>query len=259
MPIDSFFQNLVRQTIDFFDGGPQVNDLPARKLEQYPNKEDIEFGRAMGADYGTGSEAFARGEIASTFRGGDFLPVTTDVAVDPDQRQMRTKAQMKPELNTALADTIMAGQMASKRSAVASLGFDPRFMALSGPGARERLGVGGATDAAKPYNMWASADFPEVVVHESMHRGLNILRDAGIIDKDLDRKLPSDEMVVRYLMMTEMADPEKGGGSAADRQRERARDIFEKLLGSTEATDALEELNKRAQKFYAKRNPGGPN
>ena len=101
--------------------------------------------------------------------------------------------------------------------------------------------------------MAGAGNDPSAIVHESMHRGIAKLRQDPEVAKLLNN-LPSEELLVRYLMATQAGDPEKTGGTIDQQQRKTALD----LLGSGWYSSTLPALDRAAENAYAARRPGGP-
>jgi hypothetical protein len=149
------------------------------------------------------------------------------------------------------------------------LGYDPRNTNLdvkTGPG----MSIAGVY-TPETNSVYSNAAYPSNIVHESTHRGLETLRKAGLIPKELQDRLPqTEENIVRYIMALHMGDPEGGRGDESDKQRGNALWMFGKKpddpqaysrQGSYDAPkyrQALEDLNAIAAKYLASRKPGGP-
>ena len=245
-----------------------------QRLSQYPSKEDIANARAAGVGYGSGNEAFTEGQTANVWaspsgKGKPARPLsiggsggaTAEEVTDPALRNSVRSSQ-------DLADSYMAAQTAISRSPISALGYDPHQIALD-------LQSGKKVSVAGMYNpstdsIYANAEFPSNLVHESTHRGLKILRDAKVVPDTVWKQLPSEERIVRYIMAVHMGDPERGAGKEADKQRDVALYSFgrdsndpQKYLSTSselprKTREALNSLTDIAAKYFASRKPGGP-
>jgi len=77
------------------------------------------------------------------------------------------------------ADTYARAGLASRRSALAALGLDPRRFALDGMTKEGSTNVAGAYSAKNDAGFAVPGDTPDgasTLVHESIHRGLQRLR-----------------------------------------------------------------------------------
>lgn len=144
------------------------------------------------------------------------------------------------------SDQITRVWLAAQKSPIAALGFDPHHIISS-----QRRGlsatIGGFYAGGDEDKAWFDRNSEESAVHESLHRGVEMLRKDGSLKIYKDQ----EEIIVRALMMkhfpnVEIAvDPQ----SARFKQIERAKTIDPKELDRFEAV---------AAKLIAKRHPGGP-
>jgi hypothetical protein len=169
------------------------------------------------------------------------------------------------------ADIYGQAQLGVLRSPIAALGFDPRAAALDTKTGKE-VSLAGIY-SPKSDNLYANVAFPSTLVHESVHRGLEKLRGAGVLTPALEKRLPEEEMIVRFIMSSEMGDPEKEHGANGSKQRNQSLMEFGRDLKDPKAPgewlvpsaktqaahlDALKELTDKAAAYYAKQRPGGP-
>ena len=247
--------------------------LYGQRLAHFPDAQDVAFARQAGVGYGTGNEPFIEGKVSERMsapaeKGKPRQPSSvldfyhpTAASTDPANR-----ATFPGDLQTA--QRYAAAQVALSRSPIAAIGFDPRKISLDTQ-SPERLTVNGMYDP-KQDSIYSSATSMSNMVHESTHRGLEMMRKAGLIPKELEKRLPPEESIVRYIMALHMGDPEKGTGSVGDRQRSDALYAFGRQQGDPQQYDelastmapghraALNELNDLAARYIAKQRPGGP-
>ena len=231
-------------------------ETPAAKPEPsgkrgYPTKEEGEaaLDYTMGQD--TGNEAFMKGEAGRTYR--------SDAKFGKDVDQFynirRLTEDASPEDKGRMAEAFQRAEVASKRSAVAGLGYDPHK--VSGDWVRSNLG--GEYDAKTDRIRWmfTTPDNESALIHESVHRGFKLLRDQSAEAREIFNRTPiNEEMFVRYIMATKMGDPENNpnhSGSVA--QRGEALKLFEKYGSVSKDLARLEEI---AAELKKEKRPGGP-
>jgi hypothetical protein len=231
-------------------GGPTVTkaDIPPLQGQPYPDQSQVESARANDASYGDLAAAFVQppygGRVASP-RGAqqiidafNRLEDTRNLGVTPDA------------VTSDVADNLMAGYLASRRSALAGLGFDPRHMAISHP-PEQRLNIAGEYDPQSD-QILTSGGYPSTTVHESMHRGVEQLRQAGLLPEEANKM--SEEAIIRGQMLRNYGNVELGRGTTGDRQIEDGR-YYNENRNFAPTMDAIEVA---AQKLYAQRHPRGP-
>ena len=210
-------------------------------LKRYPNADDIAAARKSGQfkddPYAQGQKA---GVLGTSWPGGATVP--TDAVVDVirsnersnkyDRAEVTPKSNVIPEFTgdktfftvpwNKISDDYMAARLAEKYSPLAQIGYDPAKISLeittpSFP-AEGALTIGGATLKDDPqHGMLVVLSSPNAMIHESIHRGLMILKDNNLIPKDVLNRLPKDdEDTVRYIMAMQMGDPDKADAARTD-------------------------------------------
>lgn len=244
------------------------------RLEHYPGKDDVAAAQRSGFGYGTGNEAYMAGNASNQWsmpakgRSG-ARAISVDDVTDP------TKSATDPALRNAmpgnpdLAQIYAAAQLAALRSPITGLGYDPHKIALDTKSGSEVTVAGmysGKTDS-----IYSNAGYLGNILHESTHRGLNMLREAGLIPESLQKRLPKEEDVVRYIMALHMGDPEKERGDDGKEQRasgllkfghdpkdpQADKNVYERSV-TRDHRIALNELNDIAARYIAARTPMGP-
>lgn len=179
----------------FADGGV-VTD-PDRT---YPTKEDAEFGRLHGAFYGDPN----RGKFdQDEFKTRQFNPrgKPQDFVQDENIPQKLTPRRMR--------EGLYRSALASRRSALAGLGFDPSNFAYT----HQILNTSGQYNPTRDIG-WASTAV-SAPVHESIHRGIAMLDKRGLLTPREKRQIKSwNEMIARRIM-----DKEMGGVEEAELKR----------------------------------------
>ena len=229
-------------------GGGGVNKADVPPPGGYPGHDDVVAARNADASYGSDVAAFVQppygGRIAS--------PRTTDQIQDTFNRMDDTGDNPgSPEaVSPSVSDNLMAGYLASRRSALAALGYDPRHMTI-GEAPKADWSVSGSY-YPKEDQILSTGVYPSTTVHESMHRGIQALRQAGVLPEGM--KDLSEESTVRAQMLRNYGDVEMGRGKLGDEQVNDGR-YYNENRNFSPTMDAIEAA---AQKLYAARHPGGP-
>ena len=228
--------------------GPTKADVPPLQGQPYPSQADVMFARANDASYGSNAAAFVQppygGKIASP-RTGDQIQSAFD------QLDSSSKNTFGPQpISPGVSDNLMAGYLASQRSALAALGYDPRHMTIA-DAPSEKWTVSGSY-YPKADQILSTGVYPSTTAHESMHRGIEALRQANMLPPGFDDL--SEESSVRAQMLRNYGGVETGRGSVGDEQIANGR-FYNENRNFSPIMDALETA---AQKLYAQRHPRGP-
>lgn len=233
----------------------------APPMEGYPSSEDVEFAKKAGyyndiyEPFTTGKTARILGQSFKSVNGkgkaSSFFSAVSGIGLDKEMFDNPEKLSAFVESNPQLAELYAKGQLAANRIPVAAIGFDPNMTMLD-------TKIGKDVNVAGLYNpksdmMYVNAEHPAVIVHESIHRGMETLRKEHP-EFFKENKLPSEEYVVRYLMATQAGNVEKGMGSVGDKQIENANYLFEKGGLSKEYKQSLEKLTRLAEDYLGKKN-----
>lgn len=232
----------------------------APPMQNYPTDDDVKFAKEYGfyqdyyEPYSTGKTARVLGQEYKYSKGKKTESVFTalsGVGLDDAMFTMPEKLSKFVEGNPKTAEVFAKGALAANRIPIAALGWDPSRVMLDtkmGPNAT----VAGLQDT-KSDMMYVNVDYPEAVVHEAIHRGMDKLRqkhpDFFATAKKNDA-LPSEEMITRYLMLTQAGNPEEGRGNIASKQVKDSKQLFEglKISGiSHRYQETLKKLTKLAQ------------
>lgn len=259
-----------------FSGDDQPKASPPPKVapppSDYPSTEDAADARKYGVGYGRGTEGYVQGDVARvrgetvplpdnrtklpakprptfvpTSAEGHDLSEVTDVG---EKTSKNLDLKKNPETAGIMGDVFARAALAANRAPIAALGFDPGRMVADTQ--LTNANVGGAFRKDND-SIYFNLTRPEVPVHESMHRGLEMLRQNPEYKKILDR-LPDEEYLVRYLMATQVGDPERTTGKAGLKQRETAMRLF----GNGQYDKEIATLTRAAQDMIAARRPRGP-
>jgi Large polyvalent protein associated domain 38/Type III restriction enzyme, res subunit len=267
---------------DTLFGPPGTKTLETEPQAGYPTRDDAEFARKSGFGYGRDQKAIDGDEMnvagrtekvtqppAKKGQKPTVLEKFMAADIDDDGGRMGaiaakavTPGQSKrmPTDNPELRDGLTQGALAINRSAIATLGYDPQRVAFDVKSGATT--VGGMYQAkgkdGKPLDsMWVNAKYPFELPHESIHRGLEKVRqDRPDLFKDFD---VDEETQVRQIMRTTMGNPEKGSGDEADKQLERSRYIFDQNLYGPTQKKRLAAIEAHAAEMIRRDRPrGGP-
>lgn len=257
-------------------GGPVASRLP--------NEAEVDLARRSGATYGTPTDGYTR-PGARMHTTADNREAIRTVNMGIGKGSLADAPQRT--VDTPHADHMLRSWLAAQQSPLAALGFDPARMvqhtvagqapmpdaAMSpeaplppprppefGPGgnsaepqlemregAKNGFNLGGVYVPADDM-MWTDGN-RTTPLHESMHRGMKMLRDAG--------KLPDgvrEEDAVRAIMDQTYGGAERGRGDLGDKQIDGAL----KHYGQRDRAGILKMLEAAAAQLIAQRQPRGP-
>lgn len=240
---------------DFF----KPKDTPTKEVSGdkdtgFPTPADAENARKYGFGYGRGLEPYVNNEVARVYRKiqtGDLDKVLMGYRANEDLTQA-DKAELRNKIGTLFGQAALA----ANRSAIASLGFDPGKINL-----QTELGKSNLAGFFSPQRdmIWMNAkeEYRSAAVHESIHRGFDILRKESPEARNILSTIP-EELAVRYLMVKTMGDPEKGMGNLSDAQRGDALTYFTKMDPTGRDRKKLEMLEEIASEVFKNKRPKGP-
>lgn len=211
---------------------------------EYPGPSEVTRAKKTGLAYGTPMEAYMEGK-------GKVSLVTFE-------EMLKKKTPEAPAGHPVPAtgkqeEALQKGWLASRRSSVAQLGFSPTHTSMTDD-PTQRLNVAGLytsqTAKGKPADqIWFDVGNPSAVVHESMHRGIEMLRKEGLLPEKLTYH--QDELMVRALMLHHFKDIEAVGSGGV-----RYPDITEAEQKISKSQ--INALEKAAADYIAKKHPMGP-
>jgi hypothetical protein len=271
----------------FFSGKPSEPPPEAQPTPGYPTDEEAEFAKKSGFEYGSpfaeeigGRSARVLGRVGDIYSGERGAPLEksfgrkfipegayghmydTLAKTFDDPRLAKhidlTDPQNK-EVASGLKNIITRGALAANRDPLATLGFDPHRTVMDV--VTRGSGLAGQYDI-KTGSIYVNLEVPsgEALVHESIHRGVEMLRSRR--PEDVKRimlgRTFSDEDIARQIMRTVMGDPETGSGPEADKQIAHAKWNFEEGPFASSNQKILKQLQDLAAEEFAKKRPGGP-
>ena len=255
--------------------GATVPPIRAKQTLAYPGPQDTMIARQVGQTYGDPVAGYD--VLGSAIR----KISTSAILQSDDDSQLRSKT---PVTTTAGdRENILRNWLAAQRSPVSALGFDPHHTVETPAGGPE-MSVGGVyTPSAKaPFRtgpeatgpgdvIWYNGNQQDTVVHESMHRGIELMRQAGVLPDSFQRYVEShrngEEYAVRAMKVKSFGDIEKGPdetNSEGNKQVEEAKwrmanPYFVDAKGNSgDFNQMLTDLENAAAAYAAKRRPGGP-
>lgn len=187
--------------------------------QPWPTAEDVASAREYKKKYGNFNEQDIEG-AAPVHKNDETQPYRTRVPAS-------AKAQMLPAnkaldylnygrgasqpglLSPEVADRLYAAQIAAQRNSVAALGFDTSRM-IHTVDEPDRLSARGAYLPSDD-KMWLGTNSPTTPVHESLHRGIEMLRreSPGSLNKPGEKYEPyKEEYLVRRAMKNAYGDAE---------------------------------------------------
>jgi len=229
-------------------GGPES----INPYSEFPTSNDAEFARQYEFYYGRKDEAFLKGEKVSAIQGSIEGKTLKDAATGP-----RATVTPPAEVEKKFADLYTRAALVTQKLPLAKLGWDPEKLSFAVMDSN--LNYAGAYN--RPADLgYVEVQSPSTIVHESIHRGLNLLRKNPEAAQ-LIKAIPDEELAVRYLMYKNGGNPETGKGEGADRQIKQARDYYDNP-DFPELNKArkgiLDALDKLAQRLLKEKQPRGP-
>lgn len=247
---------------------PSLGMEKAPPLAAYPTQQDADYARNYGfADSGINEDYLnnnrarvlgvplnmkepAKGGKASVSR-EMFIPLSgvgnDSKTVLSDKSSSDVNLNKDPQLQGDLRNVMMQAALAANRSPIAAMGFDPSRTVIDTVIKNPAIAGWYRPDADR---MYATTDDPSAVVHESTHRGFKMLRDKYPEQVDnIMRKMPDEEVVVRWLMNSKGGDPEHGTGNISDKQRQQGINAFDNKnwpAASTQNQEYLRQLEELA-------------
>jgi len=229
--------------LKYYGRDPRATGMVA----DYPGAKEV--GRAKMTDlaYGTPMAAYFGDQPPK-------IPTATFSEVEKAYPYNVPSGRLEPPEQRRLG-AIQKGWLAARKSSVAQLGFDPQRTVMTDQPGRT-VGLGGYFQPQAD-TMWFDVNLdPEAIVHESMHRGLHMLRKEGLIPPELgitgggQRAFDRDELLVRAMMLHHFKDVESVQYGRRHEQVEQAEKVIPK--------SDIAKIEKIAADYIAKKHPMGP-
>jgi hypothetical protein len=177
--------------------------------------------------------------------------------VDFDKMDEGAVAEQPPApVTPAASEELKHGWLASQASALSALGFDPRRMAMADPegAVPKNLTLGGSFYPRQDQILVTGAGRTSMP-HESMHRGMEQLRQAGLMPKTADDY--KEESLIRGFMNRHYGDADRQGLAETDPGYKLSM-RGDNLAKNPEGSAMLDAIEAAAAQLIAKRNPRGP-
>lgn len=235
---------------------PSVSWSTTPLINKWPSREGVKAER----DYGTPGPQV--GQPKAMISSDEVLDVARKAYAKGESQSAAISdaaADKKPTPDTRLdsveADQLYAAKMAAQFSPLAALGYDDDKITIT-PRRDKKLTYEGVY-AARKDSIWSNmASGPSTPVHESIHRGIELLKKSG--SKEANELSHYDnEIVTRAIMLRTFGglETEEAGGGAPHPQVETAahnlakNPKFVKLIETLEQQAAHEGAKKLMETF----------
>lgn len=205
----------------------------------YPSRDEASAAAEQGAFYGQPSEPFMQAGQSAT----RITPTPQDAEdwymSQAEGMRWGSENPFSHMISTPpeVADSFAQAALASRSSALASLGFDPRRVTTHAR--KDKFNISGAFFPTQD-EIWTSGDHPSTVLHESLHRGIQKLKGEVEIPEE------DEELIVRRMMQRMYNDVERGGGDVNDQQ------VAEAEAWADQLDPIIEKLEAAAKKRIGK-------
>ena len=254
---------------------------------QYPTSADAAFANQQGFTYARPDSPCLEGQKYTQLPNNSprELVDVYNKSTDPKARA-RLKSEdvtgdlavMRNLADPQISDLYVRNALAAKRSALATLGWDPANSVLDfSPQelVRGNKRIAGFYVPPTGQTYVSAHDHemnPEVMLHESVHRGIHKLQETGYWDpawNELGTPLPkgsserwpegnagpNNESVVRWLLQNRMGNPE-GEDAVRSPQKRLAGNLFDNPTSAKR--QQLEAMEAAASRYLKDKNPRGP-
>lgn len=241
--------------------GAQDPPIHAVDDKHYPNDTDAEIGRNVDQTYGDKVAPFLQ-------PGSRAHKLGVDEAIAADSSAGGIAVETAHNVATSMEDraNILKNWQAAQKSPVAAFGFDPR-VTIHTPDEGRKLTLAGSYTPSND-TLWYHEGTQDAVVHEAMHRGIELLRKADALPESFKDYVKThrngEEYVVRAMKVKYFGDIEKQpDADVGNRQVEEAKWRManpnyqgEKSWGNF--NDMITDLEQAASSAIAKHKPRGP-
>ena len=255
--------------------GATVPPVRAEQSQAYPGPQDTAIARSVGQTYGD--------PVAGYDVPGSVIRKISTSAILQSDDDSRLRSKTPVQATPGDREDILRNWLAAQRSPVSALGFDPHHTVETPAGGPE-LSVGGVYTAPTkaPFRtgpdvqgpgdvIWYNGNQQDTVVHEAMHRGIELMRQAGVLPDSFQRYVEShpngEEYAVRAMKVKAFGDIEKGPDETNHTGNEQVEEAKWRMANphfvDNKGNDGdfntmLSDLESAAAAFAAKRRPGGP-
>jgi hypothetical protein len=240
-----------------------AKDPPIHAVDDkhYPNATDATIGRNVDQTYGDKVAPFLQ-------PGSKEYKLSIDKAIDADDSEGGIAYKTADRVATSMEDRnrILNNWQAAQKSPVAALGFDPRVTVHS-PNTGEKLTLAGSYNPTND-TLWYHRAHEDAVVHESMHRGIELLRKANELPETFKDYVAShsngEEYVVRAMKEKYFGDIEKtlegvdGNAQVEEAKWRMAHPMYQGKNGEGDFNTMITDLEHAAAAHIARYKPMGP-
>lgn len=227
-------------------GGPDVARAPFSQA--YPSPQDVYYAQAYDQTYGTPMAGFTvpGAKVAQ-------IPLSEAEGTSSSERLQLAKLQ---DLSGEDRDKFLQNYIAAQKHPVSAIGYDPRNITYTPNESNDDVNIEGFYKPSKDA-LWYYGKNQDSIVHESFHRGIQKLKDEGMLPESVAKSLMPNETMTRLLMLKNFGDIEvQPGADDGNEEVEKAKWWLKNYPDETnKLVSALEDA---AQKYIAKKTPRGP-
>lgn len=227
---------------DYPPNDPSVSWKNTPQITPVPTRQDIIAER----EYGTPGPK--EGDEARRISSPRLLSARTTSKVMDEAAGATPDRDPDRRLSTSEADYLYAAKMLANASPTAALGFDEQKIVTTVPEGGVKLSIAGMY-SAKHDIIWTDTTYGvSTPVHESIHRGIRKLVEAGSVEAKELAKF-SEETVTRAIMLRHFGEIEMIDG--ADLNNKQVQDAA-KALKSPEFIKLINAIDQQAAHLRAK-------
>lgn len=214
--------------------------------QSYPSAQDAYYAQAYDQTYGTPMAGF-------TVPGAKVAQIPLSEAEGMSSSEVLQNARLQ-DLSPENRDAFLRNYIAAQKHPVSAIGYDPHNITYTPSQKGANVNLEGFYKPSKD-SLWYYGKNQDSAVHEAFHRGVQKLKEVGLLPESFSKYGIDEETVARMLMLKNFGNIEEtGDGEVGDRQIKRAKN----KIDLPEARIILRDLEKAAQDYIAKQNPKGP-
>jgi hypothetical protein len=239
----------------------------AEPMKHYPTSEDVDFARKYDYSYGQPWAPEFENRSARVLTGNPNVALEAKTPTQFPAETFNTARFKNEPRAEALKDYYAKAALAAEASPLAKLGFDPNRTALDLVRDPEKVNILGVHQPDAD-DMYVNARAPGNIIHESIHRGIQKLRESPFWKPEFEPQ--DEELMVRHLMQSKVGDPrsEMVERAKADpeynkemlRLEQMARALYnpKENLWASVRQKHLDDMEQAAAQAVAAKRPGGP-
>lgn len=227
-------------------GGPEVARAPFSQA--YPNAQDVYYAQAYDQTYGTPMAGF-------TVPGAKVAKIPLNEVSGSLPSEILSAAKLQ-DLSPEDRDAFLQNYIAAQKHPVSAIGYDPRNITYTPKAAGKDVSIEGFYKPSKDA-LWYYGKNQDSIVHESFHRGVQKLKDEGMLPESVAKSLMPEETMTRLLMLKNFGDIEvQPGADDGNEEVEKAKWWLKNY--PDEANKLVSALETAAQEYIKKKTPRGP-